>query len=119
MSMELIEGERVQIIKPGDRFQGDEGTITGVVGIEVEVKLDTGRYTYYLREEITRVDEYEYAYQKSFGNVVRKIDESEWATHEKARNQLLYHGDKGTDPTWGGWTAKVVKRRKAGPIQDV
>lgn len=42
-----------------------------------------------------------------------------WTTKEKAETVFKSLCVEGHDPVWGPWTAKLVRRRKAGPIEDV
>jgi len=63
-------------------------------------------------------EDYEYAVQYTFGRVVRHIPESSWTPEESARQKLKDGKTQGTDATWGPWTAKIVKRRKAGKVED-
>jgi hypothetical protein len=86
----------------------------------VEVQFTDETFGYGQDEEIELVeDPYEFAVQRFFGRAPRQVKPEEWTTLDVATVQLCALGLKGTDPTWGDWTAKLVKRRKAGRIEDV
>lgn len=86
----------------------------------VEVRFTDGKFGYADENNISLVaDPYEYAVQRFFGKVPRTVKVDEWTTLESANTQIESLGTKGSDPTWGDWTAKLVKRKKAGRIEDV
>jgi hypothetical protein len=62
---------------------------------------------------------FEYAMQRTIQGRVQPI--RSWTNREHAERKLDFHGTGRTaeeDPTYGPWTAKIVKRRKAGPVED-
>lgn len=86
----------------------------------VEVQFTDGKFGYGDDKEIELVaDPYEYAVQRFFGRMPRPVKADEWTSLDRATVQIDALGLHGTDPTWGDWTAKLVKRRKAGRIEDV
>lgn len=87
---------------------------------EVEVQFTDGGFGYGKDEDIELVeDRYEYATQKFYGKTPRTIHEDEWTTEEVARGRFNATSSPGVDPTWGAYTVRLVKRRKAGRIEDV
>jgi hypothetical protein len=61
--------------------------------------------------------EYEYMVLKEFSPIGTQ-NKGGWSTKEEAEDALKLLGAEGHDPVWGGWKSKLVKRVKAGQVQD-
>jgi hypothetical protein len=63
------------------------------------------------------VDPYEYMVLRDY-SIGGTQNKGNWSTKEVAEAVFKALGSTGTDPTWGKWKAKLVKRMKAGTIED-
>lgn len=120
------KGDKVRVVK--GLGEGQSGVVTDPCWQIsqsdwpcVEFLKEDGTFSYADEDNMELTDDpYEYAMQLTFGDTPRRIEN--WTTKEIAEEKLKWHGDGSkshADPVWGPWTAKLVKRRKAGPIEDV
>jgi hypothetical protein len=76
-------------------------------------------FLYFDDEDLELADDpYEYAVQRVYGHAPQRIGENDWRT-KKVVEAFSKAEKEGFDPIWGKYILKVVKRRKAGPIEDV
>lgn len=119
-------GDTVRIKNTGSRFDGLEGIVDG--------HLDTGenRYAFvnvpgfhpefFYDHQLDLVKpyvEYEYAIQYTYGTTPRHIQSDRWNDKETIQYEFDRMPHDGADPVWGSYTCKMVKRLKAGRIEDV
>lgn len=109
------------VIRKQARDQSDEvGKVEGerfdhkddAVYLAALLEEHSGTHRFWAEEEI----DYEYAVQVIYGRTPRNIDR--WYGKGAAMDKLKLQGHSGIDPTWGTWISKLVKRRKAGSIED-
>lgn len=121
-------GDGVKVVNPDSPFDEKRGKIIGFIDLglsylKVTVEFSGDDMVFFREEELELVRpvvEYEYAVQKSFGPLARNIKPEEWVDEATARAYFnAYPKSNNYDPTWGGFTVKLVKRQKAGRIEDV
>jgi hypothetical protein len=116
----------------GDKIRVTKGLFEGRAGIItdpwwqisqsdwpcVEFVEPDGMFVYADEDDMELTeDPYEYMVLRvySAGGTQNK---GSWSTKAEAEAVFKALGLTGADPTWGKWRAKVVKRRKAGPVED-
>lgn len=118
--------------KRGDKVRVVRGHNEGEVGVVTnpywQIAANDWPFVLYDQEDGARgsadedcmelVEDPSYEYSVQFTVKARKLPVGRWMSKSAAEQWLTDGGTEGFDGAYGPWEKKLVKRKKAGPVED-